>query len=71
MTNVKLGRGFYRGWLRGALAVLVRSVGPMGLRTVHTGSVTYAPGQPQIPARPHYRQLAYRRKPEPARGNGC
>jgi len=34
----------------GAVAVLVRSVGPMGLRTTHTGSVTYASGQPQIPA---------------------
>jgi carboxypeptidase Q len=34
----------------GAVAVLVRSVGPPGLRTTHTGSVTYTPGQPQIPA---------------------
>jgi carboxypeptidase Q len=34
----------------GAAAVLVRSVGPLGLRTTHTGSVTYASGQPQIPA---------------------
>jgi carboxypeptidase Q len=34
----------------GAVAVLVRSVGPIGLRTVHTGSVTYAAGQPSIPA---------------------
>jgi len=34
----------------GAVAVLVRSVGPMGLRTTHTGSVTYPSGQPQIPA---------------------
>jgi len=34
----------------GAVAVLVRSVGPLGLRTVHTGSVTYAPGQTSIPA---------------------
>jgi len=34
----------------GAAAVLVRSVGPVGLRTAHTGSVNYAPGQPQIPA---------------------
>ena len=30
--------------------MLVRSVGPVGLRTAHTGSVSYAPGQPQIPA---------------------
>jgi carboxypeptidase Q len=34
----------------GALAVLVRSVGPVGLRTPHTGSVQYMPGQTQIPA---------------------
>src|SRR5688500_16284669 len=34
----------------GAVAVLVRSVGPIGLRTVHTGSVTYSPAQPPIPA---------------------
>jgi len=34
----------------GAVAALVRSVGPIGLRTTHTGSVSYASGQPQIPA---------------------
>jgi carboxypeptidase Q len=34
----------------GAVAVLVRSIGPTGLRTAHTGSVTYTAGQPQIPA---------------------
>ena len=34
----------------GAVAVLVRSVGPAGLRTPHTGSVTYTAGQPAIPA---------------------
>jgi carboxypeptidase Q len=34
----------------GAAAVLVRAVGPLGLRTAHTGSVTYAAGQPAIPA---------------------
>ena len=34
----------------GAAAVLVRSVGPIGLRTAHTGSVNYGAGQPQIPA---------------------
>lgn len=34
----------------GAVAVLVRAVGPMGLRTPHTGSVTYPAGQPAIPA---------------------
>ena len=34
----------------GAVAVLVRAVGPIGLRTPHTGSVTYPAGQPAIPA---------------------
>jgi carboxypeptidase Q len=34
----------------GAVGVLIRAVGPTGLRTPHTGSVSYAPGQPQIPA---------------------
>ena len=34
----------------GAVAVLVRSVGPIGLRTAHTGSVQYAPEWPEIPA---------------------
>jgi carboxypeptidase Q len=34
----------------GAVAVLVRSVGPLGLRTTHTGSVSYAPAQSQLPA---------------------
>src|SRR5688572_17130288 len=34
----------------GAVATLIRSVGPIGLRTTHTGSVQYAPGQDQIPA---------------------
>lgn len=34
----------------GAVAVLVRAVGPIGLRTPHTGSVQYAPGQAPIPA---------------------
>lgn len=34
----------------GAVAVLVRAVGPIGLRTAHTGSVNYTPGQPAIPA---------------------
>ncbi|HEX5069808.1 MAG TPA: M20/M25/M40 family metallo-hydrolase [Vicinamibacterales bacterium] len=36
--------------LYGAVAVLVRSVGPTGLRTTHTGSVTYSPDQRAIPA---------------------
>ncbi|HEY2434997.1 MAG TPA: M20/M25/M40 family metallo-hydrolase [Vicinamibacterales bacterium] len=34
----------------GAVAALVRAVGPAGLRTPHTGTLTYAAGQPQIPA---------------------
>jgi carboxypeptidase Q len=34
----------------GAVAVLVRSIGPIGLRTAHTGSVQYTPGQTPIPA---------------------
>jgi carboxypeptidase Q len=34
----------------GAVAALVRSVGPPGLRTPHTGSLRYADGVPQIPA---------------------
>jgi len=34
----------------GAVAVLVRSVGPIGLRTAHTGSVQYQQGQKAIPA---------------------
>jgi carboxypeptidase Q len=35
---------------QGAVAVLVRSIGPIGLRTVHTGSVSYVPEVPAIPA---------------------
>jgi carboxypeptidase Q len=34
----------------GAVAALVRSVGPMGLRTPHTGALRYLDGQPHIPA---------------------
>jgi carboxypeptidase Q len=34
----------------GAVATLVRGVGPMGLRTPHTGSVQYGMGVAQIPA---------------------
>lgn len=34
----------------GGVAMLVRSVGPAGLRTPHTGTLVYADGQPQIPA---------------------
>jgi carboxypeptidase Q len=34
----------------GAVAMLVRAVGPAGLRTPHTGTLQYTEGQPQIPA---------------------
>ena len=34
----------------GAVAVLVRSIAPAGLRTTHTGSVSYVPGVSAIPA---------------------
>src|SRR5688572_7504552 len=34
----------------GAIATLVRAVGPIGLRTPHTGSVNYGQTGPQIPA---------------------
>lgn len=34
----------------GAVAALVRAVGPMGLRTPHTGSMSYIDGTPKIPA---------------------
>jgi len=34
----------------GAIAVLVRSIGPAGLRTPHTGATNYADGVPKIPA---------------------
>jgi carboxypeptidase Q len=34
----------------GAVAVLVRAIGPPGLRTPHTGTLTYADRQPKIPA---------------------
>jgi carboxypeptidase Q len=34
----------------GAVAMLVRSIGPSGLRTPHTGALQYAPDAPNIPA---------------------
>ncbi|HEX2443399.1 MAG TPA: M20/M25/M40 family metallo-hydrolase [Vicinamibacterales bacterium] len=34
----------------GAVAMLLRSVGPPGLRTPHTGALRYADGSPRIPA---------------------
>ena len=39
-----------RAAVLGAMAVLVRSVGPAGLRTPHTGALRYTDGQPKIPA---------------------
>lgn len=34
----------------GGAAMLIRAVGPAGLRTPHTGALSYTEGQPQIPA---------------------
>ena len=34
----------------GAVAMLIRSVGPAGLRTPHTGALRYTDGAPQIPS---------------------
>ena len=42
--------GASRAAALGAVAVLVRSVGPPGLRTPHTGTLEYDPRAPQIPA---------------------
>jgi carboxypeptidase Q len=39
-----------RAAMLGAVALLVRAVGPAGLRTPHTGALSYVDGQPQIPA---------------------
>ena len=44
------GDGPSRAAARGAVAALVRSVGPAGLRTPHTGALRYADDQPRIPA---------------------
>jgi carboxypeptidase Q len=43
-------QGPSRAARHGAVAVLVRSVGPTGLRTPHTGSLQYAADLPKIPA---------------------
>lgn len=42
--------GASRAARAGAVAMLLRSVGPMGLRTPHTGQMNYAPDAPRIPA---------------------
>jgi carboxypeptidase Q len=44
------GDGASRAAARGAVAALVRSVGPDGMRTPHTGALRYAEDVPQIPA---------------------
>ena len=44
------GSGPSRAARHGALAAMVRSVGPTGLRTPHTGGLNYAEDQPKIPA---------------------
>jgi carboxypeptidase Q len=49
-TVVYRSDGPSRAAQKGAVAMLVRAVGPAGLRTPHTGSLRYADGQPQIPA---------------------
>ena len=44
------GAGPSRAAALGAVAALVRSVGPPGLRTPHTGALRYSSDRPQIPA---------------------
>jgi carboxypeptidase Q len=44
------GAGPSRAAALGAVGMLIRAVGPPGLRTPHTGSLRYADGVPQIPA---------------------
>ena len=43
-------RGPSRAARHGAVAVLIRSIGPDGLRLPHTGAVEYEAGAPRIPA---------------------
>ncbi len=49
-TVVYRGVGPSRAAALGAVAALVRSVGPPGLRLPHTGALRYTDGAPQIPA---------------------
>jgi carboxypeptidase Q len=44
------GNGPSRAAKAGAVAMLLRSVGPTGLRTPHTGALRYSEDAPQIPA---------------------
>ena len=49
-TVVYRSDGPSRAAAKGAVAMLIRAVGPAGLRTPHTGMLRYADGQPQSPA---------------------
>ena len=49
-TRVYRSTGASRAALHGAVAALVRAVGPAGLRLPHTGSLSYTPGAPKIPS---------------------
>lgn len=49
-TNAYRTGGASAAARHGAVASLVRSIGPTGLRTPHTGNQTYADGVPRIPA---------------------
>jgi carboxypeptidase Q len=49
-TNVYRTTGASRAAQHGAVATLVRAIGPTGVRTPHTGNMTYAEGAPRIPA---------------------
>jgi carboxypeptidase Q len=49
-TVVYRSTGASRAARLGAIAMLLRSVGPIGLRTPHTGALRYADDAPKIPA---------------------
>jgi carboxypeptidase Q len=49
-TNAYRTGGASAAARHGAIATLVRSIGPVGLRTPHTGNMTYAEGATRIPA---------------------
>jgi carboxypeptidase Q len=49
-TNAYRTGGASAAARHGAVAALVRSIGPTGLRTPHTGNMTYAEGVTRIPA---------------------